>query len=296
MDPKYSDVLINKLIEENKRLKKMIIHKSVNEKVLNEKLNVIRFIFSSFENCKDIYNASSIILFGSFLEKLFYKKELHYKDDLKFYFKIHNYPFPEYNISEPTYALHKFFNIINNIDFFKQFKIFNETYGNKWVYNVEKNNVKFRVIFYENNYIINKTSFDIQNIQFSSTMGLSIKYLSDIDINKNITNHNIAFLEVMKSNYLNRAINLSKKKNINDIPDYIDTEDILEEQGFKIVDGLKNMLLVDKCSICYETNIKGLYLKCRHIFCRDCIKKHIKADGSNKKCPMCRNKLSFVYD
>lgn len=300
MNDKYSESIISKLIKENHELKLKLQHKEnkINNKLIIEKINIIRFIMCAFENSKNNFSTSSVSLFGSFLENLLYKKPLTNKDDLHFYFSLNPHlllPTDQICLN-PNIAINKFFNIIDNLDFFNKLKVYKKNYSSVWEYQVTKNNQTFRIIFYENNRIIDKSFFNIQNIQLNSISGLSIKYISEHDINKNITNQNISFLEILKSNYMNQAINLTKQIPQNDLYDFLSKEDQLNKKGYKLINSTKNMTLIENCCICYDTGVKGIWLDCQHIFCRECIKKHIKNSNDSVTCPLCRNPISLVYD
>ncbi len=49
------------------------------------------------------------------------------------------------------------------------------------------------------------------------------------------------------------------------------------------------------CSICYE-NYEDINTNCDHIFCKDCIYKHLEVSSIVKKCPYCRQELTCFYD
>lgn len=302
MNNKYSESMISNLLRENRELKlklQELQEHNVNEKLITEKINIIRFILTTFENCKSNFSTNSISLFGSFLENLLYKKHLSQKDDLKFYFLLNPHIILPNNqlCLDPSIVVHKFFNIINNLDFFNKLKVYKKYDSSIWEYEVKKNNTNFRITFYENHTIVDKTFFNIQNIQYNSINGLSIRYISEYHINKNINNQNIAFLELLKSNYFNQAINLTKNIAQHDLYNFLTKEDELSNKGYNLKNSTKTTILIDKCCICYDTGLKGVWLNCQHIFCRQCIKSHIKNTTTDPvSCPLCRSSISLVYD
>ena len=56
----------------------------------------------------------------------------------------------------------------------------------------------------------------------------------------------------------------------------------------KILSALKTGL---KCSICMETAVLPTLPDCGHIFCKECIGKHIRIQGQDAFCPNCRTPL-----
>ena len=56
----------------------------------------------------------------------------------------------------------------------------------------------------------------------------------------------------------------------------------------KILSVLKTGL---KCSICMDTAVVPTLPDCGHIFCKECISKHIRMQGQNASCPNCRSFL-----
>lgn len=299
MNSNYSDIMVSRLLEENRILKQKLLaqeEQKINENVVQEKINTIQFIFSAFENCKNAFNSNSINLYGSFLEKLVYKKQMNSKDDLCFYFSnIQVYSGTvirsDTRVRSDTreYDILKFFNILDSLDFFVKTKYIHNSYNRLWVYNIIKNNVKFRINIYDNINMIPKVYFNLQNIQYSSTCGLTIKHESQKDPK------NISLLKILQSNYTNKAINLSKNIGLNSLLDYIKNEDDIMDLGFEINSGIKSLIIPENCAICYEKNVKGLYLSCQHTFCRECIKKHLK-NTESKNCPLCRSDLNIIFD
>ena len=53
----------------------------------------------------------------------------------------------------------------------------------------------------------------------------------------------------------------------------------------KVLATIKNGL---KCSICMETAFSPTLPDCGHIFCKECLSKHIRNQGQNGFCPNCR--------
>lgn len=297
MNPEHYELMIKNLTEENRKLRKQLEKQQYNGYALNEKLNVIRLIFSTFENCKSnkYHNKSSIILFGPFLENLFYKKPI---DNTNLQFYINKLNIIDTHTVEVKNDISKFFNIINNIDFFQLFKNFPDMS----CYHINKNSIKFKVEFYDISFGIKKTFFNIQNIALDSLYGLTIKNLTELDIKNKITDRNIALLNILKSNYVNEAINIDKNLEQKSLNQFIINQEILEKNGFKIKGGIKTIKLIEPCSICYEKNVNGIFLNCRHIFCINCIKNHLKhnLDEFNqeitKTCPMCRSDLHIIFE
>ena len=300
MNSNFSDLMINKLIKENRELKLKLQDKiNIHENLLIEKINIIRFVMTIFENCKNNFSTSCLNLFGTFLENLVFKKTMSQKDDLNFYFILRPHLLlPNEPIClDPKIVMTRFFNIIDNIDYIKKLKNYKDNLDTIWVYEVKKNNVQFRMNFYESERIVSKTFFNLQNIQFNSISGLNVKFLSETDSNKGITSANIALLEILKSNYMNKAINLSKTIHQHYLLDLLKAEEKMSKKGYEIQNGPKTITMKDKCCICYEENSNGILLNCQHIFCRECLKSHIKNTPSNpKNCPLCRSVISLVFD
>ena len=300
MNKEYNELMVKNLLEENHKLKQMLNEYKINENVIKEKINTIRFIFTIFENCKSEYVNSSIVLFGKFLENLIYKKSLD-NYELCFYFSIKdNINILNLNLPPPfldsNKIINKFFNIINNTDYFEHtLTSYNQqNMITKWTYNINKNNIKFKISFLNGN--IKNDFFNLENIEFDSCYGLKIKDLSVKDLKKNITDRNIALLDIFMNNYLNNITPIKKTIEQNEMYDFITLHNMYVKKGYNIENGLKLITLGDSCGICYEKNVKGILLNCRHSFCVNCIKKHLKInENQEKKCPMCRGDLKLVF-
>lgn len=293
MNNKHSEIMINSLLEENRKLKAMLHKHNFDQQILEEKINIIRFIFTIFESCKNL-STSSLVLFGPFLENLIFKKSIN-KTDLKFYFNITNIKPTQigYNMLNENTLFTKFFNIIDNLDFFilKKYDYINKI----WIYNVIKNNIIFNIYFY--NKFQEKQYFNIQNIELDSVYGLKIKQLTEQNKNEYITNNIIGLLDIFKSNYTNIISPISKSFQQADLFDLIHYHEIFTNMGFNIKNGLKIITMSEQCSICYNNNIKGVFLQCQHIFCLHCIKNHLKSSHSYEKtCPLCRQDLNIIFE
>lgn len=282
MNNQYSELMIKKLLEENILLKKKLNKISFNKKMLNEKLNIIRTIFTIFENCK-ITLYESIVLFGEFLEKILNKKVID-NCDLNFYFSN----------KQNMNSIQKFFNIINNMDCFDfLFNISNV----KNIYSVTKNNVTFKVCFYLNDDVTSCNNFfNIQNIILDSIIGLSIKYITKNDDKKFLSNSVLSFLDIMKSTYTNEICINTTDVLQDELYNLIITQERFIKEGYTITNGIKLIDLHEKCAICYEDNMKGILLDCRHSFCISCMKIHLNNNNNSKKCPLCRNIFNIVFE
>lgn len=289
MNKDYSQLMINNLLEENRRLKKIIKSQTVNKNVLNEKLNLVRSLFSIFENTKSTMFIS-IVMFGEFLENLISKKQIN-NSDLYFYFSDKNVT------NKDTSTMTRFFNIINNFDYLILLKITSNELYSKYLYSINKNNVKFNIIFYTQFPYNNDINFfNIQNMILDSNSGLQVKYLTDTNRSELISNKTLSFLDTIKSIYLNEATLNTFDIPQRDLYSLIVTQEKFINNGFTIKNGVKLINLYEKCAICYEENLKGLFLDCRHAFCISCIKKHLISNNEEKKCPLCRSILNIVFE
>lgn len=287
MEQKHSEIMISKLLEENKLLKKKIHNlenNKFNKTILFEKIKIIRLIFSTFENCKDVYDTSSIILFGSFLKNLLFRKPIK-NEPLQFYYSH----FPQIINTTPTVT--KFYNIISNIDYFE-----NSFSTNSHVlYNIKKNGIKFQIIFY-NNRPYKSTFFDIQGIELDSFYGFRT-YFCETRMLNHVIHKKTGILDILKSNYLNEANNYYHELPQEYLLQFINTQNQLKEEGYNVKHGIKTIELSEPCSICYENHKEGMFLKCTHVFCTNCIKTHLKINPDrSKKCPLCRSDLNIVFD
>lgn len=134
-------------------------------------------------------------------------------------------------------------------------------------------------------------------MELDSIYGLQNKYIVPNDINKNINNNTISFIEVLKSIYLNK-IDCIAQSDLDDtsLNSLIITQEELIDNGFKINKGIKIINLSEMCAICHENKKNGILLNCRHTFCVDCIKTYLISNMEEKKCPLCRSELNIVFD
>ena len=166
MNINHSQTIINNLLEENRKLKQLLNNRTViNTRILDEKLNFIRFIFSVFENFKN-HPLSSIALFGPFLENFISNRPIN-ELNLSFYLKER----------DPNQII-KFLNILNNIDYIERINknnILLSTTNILAKYGVCKNNIKFSVVIFSPTFEkYSNIQFDIQNIEFDSVMDYKI--------------------------------------------------------------------------------------------------------------------------
>ena len=290
MNNHYSELVINKLLEENRQLKQIIKNNKINncKLELTEKLNMIRFIFSIAKNLE-----SRIVLFGDFLDNFLLRKSIK-RNNLEFYFITDDQSFNQ-----------KFLHLLNNVDYIKKKEgIEYDNQLTKTTYSVNKNNIKFKMSFY-NYYPKNFSNFDffnVQNIELDSIYGLKIKKITTNNYINNITDGVISLIDIMKSLYLTEATT-NKIINQNNLSSFIDKQKEFMDKGFQINNGVKIIDLTEKCSICYEPGLKGVLLSCRHSFCIDCICKHLNVcnedrdlEHIDKKCPLCRSTIDLIFD
>lgn len=91
------------------------------------------------------------------------------------------------------------------------------------------------------------------------------------------------------------------RENTHDLFNIINEQNLLIQRGKKIIRGIANVLENDElCSICYNRNDVQLdtylyILECRHIFCSNCIEKHMCSFALThcQDCPICRQKIVF---
>lgn len=300
MNSEFSQLMIQNLIEENKKLKKQLIQKNnTDSKILNEKISIIRFLFTTFENCKNFnYPYHSIVLFGSFIENLLFKQSIN-NDHLQFYFSLNQIiALPHQDFEIYGSAIKKLFNILNNTDYFSSRTTLHQNNNTKiWLYNVNKNGVKFNISFYEVK-PERDIFFNLQNIEFDSLYGLKIYKITDNDIQNNISDRNISLLNILKSHHINTTITISQNVYQKDLINLIKNQKTFEKNGYKIKNGLKVITLSEQCGICYNKNVKGYLLDCRHSFCTQCTIEHLKPRGDEliKKCPFCRGEFNIIFE
>lgn len=294
MNKEYLELMVTNLLEENRKLKQELSSlKNLDEKLLNEKINFIRFVFTIFENCKVLPADTSVrlVLFGDFLENLLYRKSIN-KNDLTFCFNT-NFN----NTNNILTIKQKFFNILNNTDYIQ----LTTNQQVSLIYKVKKNNKIFNVIFYNNDNYSNLNYFNSQNIEFDSVYGLKIKKLSPFDTKQHITNPNIAFLNLMKSIYLNKLHPIVDSISQSELSVFLDIQENFKKDGYEIENGIKIITLDEQCSICYGQNLKGVILNCNHTYCVNCIQRHLNTnyqdnDYRDKKCPLCRSSINIVFE
>ena len=232
-------------------------------------------IFSIFENCKEPYDTSSIILFGSFIENLLYMKPLQ-TEDLTFYFNRQNIPTTDENIDLPSTNTIKFYNIIKTIDYFN----FNRKKNSVIIYNVDKNGIKFNINFHDYR-PFDTYFFNLQNIEIDSFNGLKMKYGGPDLISKQIIKKNTGLLDILMYNYLGEVIRIPKIIPQNYMSNIITIQNKYERDGYTIKGGIKKVMLTEPCVICYQSFVMGVFLTCSHSFCITCIKTHLTTNNNN---------------
>ena len=283
--------LVSKLLQENRQLKLQLQTKKINknrQKILFEKINFIKFLFTTF-NCCVKNNTSKLSLFGSFLNNFFTKNVETIDNNLEFYFTMAQYD---------NSTMNQIMTILNSLDYitFLQHLSYERNLV-KWMFSYNKNNVSFRIDFY--NYYPNfNLFFDVQNLEYDNIVGLKTMFNNNLDFFKSPSNFDVldsfASLFVKKTQcYKKNCVDLIKR-DPSIFEKIIDTQMQLEEQGYTIEKGVKVMTLNNDCPICFDKFKKGIFFSCRHSFCLECTKTHLKTQ--DPKCPMCRANIDILFD
>ena len=283
--------LVEKLLKENRELKMQLKTQRVkkrHQKILGEKVNFVKFLFTTFNCC--IKNQSSrISLFGNFLTNFITRNMDTIDDNLEFYFSIGQYD---------NNTINQIMTILNSLDYITFLQHLN--YQNnlvKWMFSYHKNNILFRIDFYSY-YPSFDLFFDIQNLEYDNIVGLKPLTNQTFDFFKSNVNFNVldsfSTLFSKETKCYKDACVTSIKRNPAIFEKIADRQLQLEERGYLIKNGIKTLTLNGDCPICLEKYKKGIFLSCRHTFCLECTKKHLKTD--NPKCPMCRADIDILFD
>jgi len=165
--------------------------------------------------------------------------------------------------------------------------------------------LSFNVIIHDGTYL-EDVLFDCDNLVMDK-YGIHTKKITSKDnYNSNFKYPSLSLLKIIDNFGRNQAelsIHVSELNYTN----HIETLSILNKQSEKIKDG-KNILggfkISNKkdvsCSICYREHLEEdaiLYeLVCNHVFCFDCIDKHMNSINLSHHldCPLCRQNIDFI--
>ena len=163
-------------------------------------------------------------------------------------------------------------------------------------------NIRITIIFH--NKKLNDIVFNSDNICLDR-FGLSVYDVYDNET-KESENKQIQSLLLLDSfrgiskneSGLINSIKIDKIKDSNEaIFNLMHLQNKLIKKKKKITRGLVYVSDTPKqCAICYQNTSETIIysLQCNHIFCYDCIDKHISC-SYNKTCPICRQKIIFQF-
>lgn len=163
-------------------------------------------------------------------------------------------------------------------------------------------NVKLTVIFH--NKKLNDVLFNTENVCLDR-FGLSVYDVNDNDIKKSKRKQiqSLLLLDSLRGiskneSRLIHSTNIDKIKNKNEaIFNLIHLQNKLIKNKKKITRGLVYVSDNTKeCAICYQNTEQSIIysLQCNHIFCYECIDKHVSC-SYNKTCPICRQNIIFQF-
>ena len=148
-----------------------------------------------------------------------------------------------------------------------------------------------KVVFDCDNLMINKAGFCI----FDMCMNIDYKYPFSMILHNlhNIHTHQCNVMSIHNLHLL--------RENTHDLFNIINEQNTLIKRGKTINRGFVTVLDENElCSICYNPNDAQLdtylyILECKHIFCSNCIEKHMCSFQliNCKNCPICRQKIVF---
>jgi len=268
---------------------------------------ILKFFHSVFKFCTCYY----ISFHGEVIEKILKNENINQK---KLYINVEDIPEKLYK-ELLEYLKKKLHNKIHHVNHYNYTPL--KLYRNKKFYNnfkkieniqVECCEIKFEIargciiylifhtedlddiVFHSDNLCLNKYGLCIYNSKVIQNYGKKFDSLIILDIINSIQNNNIKMININK---------LEKRSNRDDahLFNLIHLQNMKLNSGKKVVKGFTNTL--DKktnCPICYKNSANtNLYnLKCNHVFCYECVEKHINS-SENKTCPLCRQDIKFKF-
>lgn len=327
-DEKYNDEIENLeqeiLKDENKELKKLVdiqerlikelqnenkyLELNVQTNINNEKNieKVIKFIKIFYGLTEIGYNFTNVIIYGSLFENFFAKKKL---NNTKLYFFLQYVD--EHIIRQILDRLYEMDYIINRNYQEKKSSYINQNFDivniNLWELKIKiTDDLILDFIIHDTNYLYD-VLFDSQNLILTK-QGFTIKQFTEEDKNKKNKHTSMSMFNIF-NNLLNEKVEISKFFNDfessfekNKIFDIIEKQNEYIKDNFKIKKGysINYSLNGETCNICYNEheheNHSYLYnLKCKHIFCSECLYKSINYEENTNhlKCPICRQKIEM---
>jgi len=280
----YYENKINKLNNELEKYKTEDFIKWRNHQIFKETMKYLEICINYFN--KEIKQYS---IYGDFFESLLTNSPL-YNKTIYFYVKNRNLIFLD-GLCEIFRTLEL---VTNKYDYnLLKIKIFNEEEHYFYSLKLLINDEKINFIFHDKNYLENINSSG-QNFEINESGICNI-----------INNSNYNNIKINSLNIFNNLYNLVNKKIeiYNDqenkilienpeILDFIDLQNYYKNKNIKVLNKIKTKNT--ECSICFEKD-DCLMIKCKHLFCNECIKSHISNNNyNNKTCPLCRSDMKLI--
>lgn len=294
LENKYEQLEMEKniIINEKENLEKL--YKNSNETDVKLIIDFIKFIFSINENVMKNEN-TDIIIYGSFFDNYFSKKNLN-NTNLLFYFK-------NINIEKISSIIE----VLNDMNYFTNFNHSIKKYF------LNKNNNLYEINYWDlklkiNNLIINVTFHDTEF--FDTTFFNNQKLVltkNGFSIRKDEKHKSISLFNIINELMSNKVSMVQHNFNINidknEIIKILQKQNDLLKQNFSIKNGYKNATCAkNHCCICFEKYEKQnlfLYkLECSHTLCTNCLFKltyHRTSTSTSTKCPLCRENINLAY-
>ncbi len=245
------------------------------------------FIQKIFENDKIIY------LHGEVMQKLIRNETIVDKDELHIFLPKHNHIETEKLIEDLAVFYGNDFLMTKKYRNFSVNVRCSPIIPNYWICQLLlAKPCEIKLVIYNSD--TRRYIFDVDNFMFTQNSFITY-YQSTDDYNqhrffinslKNIINNSCSVINITKSE-------LEKEANSNFAPIMYEQNKYIKQKK-TILKGLLNSNEKDDfCNICY-TKVYIYVLECEHIFCSNCLDKHICSIWlkNNKKCPICRQKIN----
>jgi hypothetical protein len=292
----------------------MRIHIYNNEVLKHANFFVKNLFLLANSNAENIFTENSdkdIIIFGDYIKHLLNGYD--YTTSERLVIEIYGDTFRSENIDNIiiTNFVNLGFIFIPSIAYISNYGTEDEDYS-YWFFTIRHPTCSFDVKIYDS-MTPNFCSFNIDNIILSLKNGLDISRLTSQNLKRyetlttNIMIDNVTSLR-KKNAMISKRFNFGNERrlrfnyNKRRIIDDIKRQAELTRHGFYIQDGfiinyhtLENLY---ECPICYEKQTESIILSCQHSYCINCISRHILINNRehNKQCPLCRERIQFIYN